>query len=376
MMPRLGALVGLLVSVVVAVPVAARQPLPLENHPLPPDPTVSATAWIVYDETYDQVLGSLDADVGRAMASTTKMMTAIVAMEQADLDDRVLISEVAAAVGEAEIGLVPGERIPLRDLVASLLLQSANDAAIAIAEHVAGDVPSFVDLMNAKADELGLIDTNFVNPHGLDAPGHRASAVDLLKIAEYGMAIPEFAELVATRTYSMPPTPDGVERTARSTNELVATYDGAFGVKTGYTDQAGLTLVAGADRESRRVYVVVMDSDDHFADAATLLNWAFEEFALLTVVTHDQVFGTIRTPGGTVDAVADETIDVFGPTAQAEAVVITPNLEEGAPTVVAALGDDVLGTSPLHADPVTPLPGLGEALGWASRYWDWLWGND
>jgi len=352
------------------------QRLPLEQVPLPSPPEVTAQTWLVYDETYDRVLAEHLADESRPMASTTKMMTALVALERGDLDDLVTVSEEAAAVGEAEIGLVAGERLPLEALIASLLLQSANDAAMAIAEHIGGDVDAFVALMNEEAARLGLEETRFANPHGLDAAGHYSSARDLLTIARAGMAIPMFAELVGSRSFELPPAPEGAKRVARSTNELVATYDGAFGVKTGYTDRAGLVLIAGADRAGRRVYAVVMGSEDHFADAARLMNYAFDEFALLTVVEPSEVYGLIRTSEGTSEAIADGQIDVFAPSAQASDVVITPTIENGEPSVQAALGGDVLGASALHAEPTGRLPGLLDSFAWASRYWDWLWGND
>ena len=163
--------------------VVTQIPIPLEGLPIPQPPSVTAQSWILYDETFDQVLGELDPDDQRPMASTTKMMTAIVVLENTALTDRVTISTNAAEAGESEIGLYAGESMTVDDLLYALLLQSANDGAVALAEHVGGSVASFVRMMNDKAADLGLENTRFANPHGLDAPGHYSSARDLLTIA-------------------------------------------------------------------------------------------------------------------------------------------------------------------------------------------------
>ena len=260
---------------------------------LPPDdgllapapPEVTAGAWILYDDTFGHVLAENEPDERRAVASTTKIMTALVVIEKAEPDETVQITSQADLAGESEIGLVPGEPPwMVEDLVAALLLQSANDAAVALAQHVGGSVAGFAGLMNEKAAELGLGNTNFVNPHGLDHPDHYSSARDLLTLTLAAMDDPRLARLVKARSANLPNTPDGDPRVAVNRNELLGAYPGAIGVKTGYTDNALLTLVAAAERDRRRLYAVVLGSADHFGDAAALLDYGFAEFAAMTLV--------------------------------------------------------------------------------------------
>jgi D-alanyl-D-alanine carboxypeptidase len=378
---------GLLVAGPVVAPVEAATPgvpgtVAYQDLPPPsPDlllaaepPDVSAVTWILYDDTFGRVLASDSPDARRAIASTTKIMTALVALQEADLDDLVLISEEADAVGESEIGLVPGELWRLQDLLTALMIRSANDAAVAIAEHVGGSVEGFAELMNIEVRRLGLENTQFVNPHGLDEPGHYSSAADLLVIARRAMENPFFARTVQTEAARMPDDPDGRERVALATNALLETYPGAIGVKTGFTDNAQLTLVAAAERNDRRLYAVVLGSEDHFADAAALLDYGFEEFGVVQLVAAGDVYANRRSAGLFDEAIASDTFDLFlGP--EASGVSITPTYDEGSPVLVAELDGEELGRVGLEVDEPPPLPDLRDAFAWASRYWDWMWGN-
>lgn len=364
---------SLLMSPVTAVAVG-QIPVPLEGLPIPQPPSVSAETWLVFDETFDQVLASQDPDVRRPMASTTKMMTALVVLAEVDVTDRVVISQNAADAGESEIGLYAGESVSVNDLLHALLLQSANDAAIALAEHVGGSVGGFVEMMNDQVVELGLENTQFVNPHGLDADGHFSSATDLLAIARVGLDDPTFARIVQTTSYDLPVSPDGVARTARLTNELVRTYQGAFGVKTGFTDGAGLTLVAGADRDGRRIFAVVMGSEDHFADSARLLDFGFEAFTVLSVFDVAEQLGVIRSGSDTEPALAESPVDVFAPSDNE--IVSQPQVDENGVVIVAMIDDEVVGSTAIQAPQMTPLPSLRDSFSWAGRYWNWLWGLD
>ena len=268
-------------------------PRPIERVPPMPLPPVSAQAWILYDETNDLILSADDADVPRPMASTTKIMTGLLAIESGRLDELVTVSERAAEVGESEIGLVAGEMLPLEMLVHAVLIRSANDAAVAIAEHVGGSVEGFSALMNARAAELGLEHTAFANPHGLDDEAHFSTARDLLTLAQAAIADPEFAEIVTLTRYRIEDAPDGTERVAEATNTLLESYRGTFGVKTGFTFRAGLVFVGGAERDGRRIWVVVMGSDGpgaHFADAAALLDYAFEDLRVIDTITKGTPF--------------------------------------------------------------------------------------
>ncbi len=171
-----------------------------------PNPPVLARAAYLYDVTNGQVLYAKNADAGLPMASTTKIMTALLAIKYGRLDDMVTASYAAATIGESTMYLRQGEQLPLRDLLYGLMLPSGNDAAIAIAEHVGGSVPAFVAMMNREAALLGMTQTHFATPHGLDAVGHYASARDMARLAMAAMALPVFRQVVSTRSYSIPAT--------------------------------------------------------------------------------------------------------------------------------------------------------------------------
>ena len=265
-------------------------PIPIAEYRRPPD--VSAPSWIVFDVTDGVVLGSRNADVIRPMASTTKIMTALLALEQSTPGQVVSVSQNAADAGEAEIGLVAGEQLLMEDLITTMVVRSANDSAIAVAEAIGGDVATFVALMNRRAEELGLTRTFFVNPHGLDADGHASTARDLLRLGLAAMANPEFRRMASLREFDLGPAPDGTTRVADATNGLLDTYPGAIGVKTGFTFQAGLVLVAAAERDGRTVYAVVMGSEGsgaHFADASALLDYGFGGNELVRAVAGEAV---------------------------------------------------------------------------------------
>ena len=236
-------------------------------------PTLTAEAWILVDADSGVVLAQSNADEVRPMASVTKVMTAIVVMENAALDDVERISERAAAIGESEIGLVTGEVWTVDALLNALLIRSGNDAAVALAEHVAGSVEAFADLMNAKAADLGLENTSFRNPHGLDEEGHHTTARELSIIALEALKYPELRTMMATRLISFRPDPSGVARDAENTNKLLGVYPGVTGMKTGFTNRAGRVLISLHERNGRTLVGVVMGSEDHFADSRLLLDW-------------------------------------------------------------------------------------------------------
>ncbi len=270
---------GRLAAALVAVAVVAgggvaraAQPPAVFAPPEPP-PQVTAESWLLYDATAGVMLASHNSAEVRPMASVTKLMTGLVAVEQAGLDDLVVVSATAAAVGEAEIGLVPGEVWTLRDLVGAIMVRSGNDAAVAIAEHVGGSVPGFAALMNARAVELGLTGTSFANPHGLDEEGHHTTAEDLLVLAQVVLDHPVLSRFVRTRVIRFLPDPEGDPRRAVNTNVLLGSYPGVTGMKTGFTGLAGRVLVASAERDGRVLITVVMGSEDHFDDTRRLLEY-------------------------------------------------------------------------------------------------------
>ncbi len=246
--------------------------VPVTPEPRRP-PTLTAQSWILLDADSGVVLAESNADEVRPMASVTKVMTAIVVMENADLDDVERISAEAAAIGESEIGLVTGEVWTVDALLNALLIRSGNDAAVALAEHVAGSVDAFAELMDEKAASLGLENTSFRNPHGLDEEGHHTTARELAVIAQEALRYDELRTMMATRLISFRPDPSGVARDAENTNKLLGVYPGVSGMKTGFTNRAGRVLISLHERNGRTLIGVVMASDDHFEDSRRLLDW-------------------------------------------------------------------------------------------------------
>ena len=249
--------------------------------PAPPEPiAIEAPAWIAVDVATGTSLAEFNADEERPMASVTKLMTALVVRNHADLDSRVRVSETAAAVGEAEIGLVAGEVWSVRDLLAAVLVRSGNDAAVTLAEHVGGSVAGFADMMNDLAAEMGLEHSHFANPHGLDEDGHYTSARDLSVIGAAVLEDEVLSQLTRTGIIRFKPSPEGTDRIAVNTNKLLNAYPGVVGLKTGYTGKAGRVLVSAYETEGQTVVAVVMGSDDHFADTAAILDYVGEAYTV------------------------------------------------------------------------------------------------
>ncbi|NND85008.1 MAG: D-alanyl-D-alanine carboxypeptidase [Acidimicrobiia bacterium] len=351
-------------ALLVAPGMAAAAPVSIPIGPgvVPDPPEVSAASWILYDATHDVVLAAESADEIRAMASTTKMMTALLAIEHGGLDDEVRVSAAAAAIGEAEVDLEVGETLTMQQLVTALMIRSANDASIAVAEHVAGSEEAFVELMNERAEELGLDETRFANPHGLDAANHRSSARDLLALARVAMQEPLFAELARTRRAVLPPDSSGVVRVVAATNQLLDEYEGLIGVKTGFTGAAGLCLVSAATRNGRTLYAVVLGSEAHFADTTALLDHGFDDFRIYSAVAAGTEFGVRRTGTETVPATAADEVAIIGD-ADLE-LSVAPEIRDGVPAIVARLGGEEIGATGVDAGPGPGLPGLLEALRW------------
>jgi D-alanyl-D-alanine carboxypeptidase (penicillin-binding protein 5/6) len=230
-------------------------------------PPLSAQAALLGDSDTNQVLAAANANQGRPMASTTKIMTALLVLERANLADPVVVSP-AALVGESSMGLAAGEVVAVEDLLWGLLLNSGNDAAMALAEHVAGSADAFVALMNQRAAELGMRNTRFANPHGLDAPEHYSSAYDLWLVTQEALKYPLFRSMVATPAYT------AAGRQLFNQNELLGSYPGADGVKTGTTLAAGQNLVGSVTVDDHREIAVILGSQDRYSDAAA----AFDHF--------------------------------------------------------------------------------------------------
>lgn len=238
--------------------------------------SVSAESAIVLEATTGDVVFEKDADTRRPMASTTKIMTAITALEAGDLDKKVSVPAEAVGVEGSSVYLEKGDSLSLYDLVWALMLESANDAAAAIAIEVAGSIEAFAGLMNEKAAEIGLCDTHFTNPHGLDNEDHYTTARDLARLAIYALKNEKFAEIVST--YKKTVEIDGETRYLLNHNKMLKLYDGAIGVKTGYTKRSGRCLVSAAERDGVRLVAVTLNAPDDWRDHTAMLDAGFECF--------------------------------------------------------------------------------------------------
>lgn len=253
-----------------------------------PDPnSFTAEGIVLMDATTGVVLYQKNESKQLYPASITKIMTAILALESGRLDDEVIVSERARYVDGSRIYLGEGEQKPLLDLVYGLMLNSGNDAAVAIAEHLAGSVEQFAELMNEKAKALGAVRTHFVNPHGLPDEAHVTTALDMAHIARYALQNDLFRQIVSTKT--MPWQGEEWQSTLINTNEMLWKYDNMTGVKTGYTQAARQTYVGSAKRGETELIVVLLKVESRpqlWAEAEALLNYGFDRFE--TVKLHAQ----------------------------------------------------------------------------------------
>ena len=268
-------------------------------------PGVSAESAIVMDCASGRVLYEKNAHEKRGMASTTKIMTAIVALERGNLQDTVTVSNVADAVEGSSMCLEAGEKISLENLVWGLMLLSGNDAATAIAEHI----PGFVDLMNAKAAELGAVNTSFDNPHGLDSGKHYSTAHDMALIARYGLTIPKFAEIVKTKAKKVTDVSGEHTHYLSNHNRLLNLYPYANGVKTGFTKATGRCLVSSALKPDSggsagmQIVAVTLDAPSDWEDHMNMLNYAFNTYKLELIASRGTDFGEVKVIGGSMKRV-------------------------------------------------------------------------
>ncbi len=297
----------------------------------PVAPPVGAVSAVLMGADSRRVLWEKNGLAQRAPASTTKIMTALVVAHNARLGDEVTASERAAATEGSTIWLEAGERLTVEDLLFGLLLSSGNDAAVALAEHVAGSVDEFARLMNDEARTLGAEDTSFRNPHGLDEPGHYTTARDLALITAAALENPTVAKVVATKKAEIAWAGHDADRALRNKNRLLWEYDGADGVKTGFTDSAGKCLVASATRNGLQLVAVVMGSPDIWADSRALLDYGFAGFVPMAVARRGDVVRTVRVTGGDRARVAlVAAADLIVPIAEGEGGKVEVVREGGA----------------------------------------------
>ena len=266
------------------------------------EPKISATEAILIEASTGRVIWEKNADEHRTPASMTKMMTGILALENLTDRTEVQISANAAGTEDVPMGFVQGDLFSAGELEKGLLLLSDNGAAVALAEEMAGSVPAFAEMMNAKAEEIGMEDTHFVNPNGLTEPGHYSTARDMAKLARYAMQNKEFRDIVGTKKAMVSwLLPKNKAILAENTNELLGEYEGATGIKTGWTNAAGGCLAASARRNGIELIAVVMNApsvDDRFTDARAMLDYGFENVKLAHGVNKDRFTASSWVKGG------------------------------------------------------------------------------
>lgn len=245
------------------------------------EPDVNSRACVVIDRKTNSVLFGKNENTKKKMASTTKIMTATIIIEKCNLTDTIEISKKAAGTGGSRLGLKTGDKITVLDLLYGLMLRSGNDAAVALAEYAGGDINGFAELMNAKALELGLTNTHFETPHGLDSNEHYTTAYELALLSNYALDNPTFAKIVGTKNYTI--TINGSPKALSNTNELLGNMEGVYGIKTGFTNGANRCLVTACKRNNMDIICVVLGADTkkfRTIDSIKLINYVFNNFVV------------------------------------------------------------------------------------------------
>ena len=257
-----------------------------------PVSAISAKSAIVLDGQTGRILYDKNADARGLIASTTKIMTALIICEQCNVLDRMRIPKESVGIEGSSMYLQEGEVLTIQDLLYGLMLHSGNDAAVALAIYCGGTVEGFVSLMNDKAHRLGLKNTHFENPNGLDSPGHYSTAKDMALLTAYAMKNPIFAQIVSTKSIV------AGNRTLKNHNKLLWSLEGAEGVKTGFTKAAGRILVSSAQRQGRRLIAVTMNDPNDWIDHKELLNQGFSAFSVEKIVFCGESLGCVEIAGG------------------------------------------------------------------------------
>lgn len=336
-------------------------------------PQVGGRAYYVENATTGEVVLAKRSRLRVPIASITKLMTVLVTLEHARLDDVVTVTGSAAARGESSIFLSPGERLTVRELVQAALIQSANDAAAALADHVGGgDRTAFVAMMNAKARALGLRDTRFANPDGLDAPGHYSSARDVSRLAQAAMRNAAIRKIVRTTETTI-----AGGRRLRTWNDLLYTFPGLLGVKTGHTSGAGWSQVAAARGPGFVVYATLLGEPTRArrnADLTRLLAWGVSRFRQLSIVKAGRTYATTALPydkGRLTLVAARDRVRVVRLGKSLTEEVVAPTEVELPVTKGQRLGrvrvyrdGRLIASSPLVASRAVTKPGMLGRVGW------------
>lgn len=241
-----------------------------------PLPFLTANSVLVFDETSSTAIYAKNEHVRLLPASTTKMMTAFTAIKHFDLNEVITVPKVS--VDGQKMRLYAGEKMTVESLLYGLLVFSANDAAEVLALHFPGGRAAFIDEMNKNAEELGLVDTHFLTPTGLDAEGQYSSAYDLATLSRFALNDPVFARIVGTKNVDIHAVDGLGNHNLKNVNELLGTVPGVLGVKTGWTENARENLVTAVERNGHRVHIVLLGSDDRFGETKSLISWVFDNF--------------------------------------------------------------------------------------------------
>ena len=274
-----------------------------------PAPSVSAKSAVLIEASSGEILWSKNADQRLPMASTTKIMTALVAIEHGDVKRTVSVSPAAVGVEGSSVYLYPNEKMTLEDLIYAMLLESANDAAAAIAIEVGGSIEGFAELMNRKAEDLGLKDTHFENPHGLDGETHYTTARELALIAREAYSNNTLKSIFSTYKRTIPLNGTEGVRLLINHNKLLKSYEGATGIKTGFTKKSGRCLVSAAERDGLSLIAVTLNASDDWQDHKSMLDHGFSLIEAKTLCNQGEYTYAVAVAGGKDDHVVVKNLD-------------------------------------------------------------------
>ncbi len=306
---------------------------------------ISARSAVVLDAASGRILFEHDARTKRGMASTTKIMTALCALEYGDIEKTVTISKTASGVEGSSMYLVPDEKLTLSDLIYGLMLVSGNDAATAIAESVSGSVQNFAELMNQKAAEIGAFDTSFTNPHGLSDENHFTTAYDLAKITAYAMQNPLFCEIVSTKSKKLSQNEGGFPRHLVNHNKFLSMYESCIGVKTGFTKATGRCLVTAVEKNGLKLICVTLNDPDDWSDHKALYDNAYSDYTPHKIKNSGEIITTVSISRGeqpTAELITQS--DIYIPIRQGEETQIEISAEPFEELSAPIYAGDILGT--------------------------------
>ncbi len=323
-------------------------------------PPISAETAALIDVTSGRILAEKQGDKRMRIASLTKIMTAIVALEEGNSQEIVVTPDSAYAKEGSSIFLKRGEKMKMEDMLYGLMLRSGNDAAVAIAEHVGGSVEGFARLMNEKAEYIGMQASHFTNPHGLDdSDNHYSTARDMALLTAYALRNPEFRKIVSTEVKSIPWEGEQWDRKLLNKNKMLRLYEGADGVKTGYTKLAKRCLSSSATRDGRQLAIVVLNAPQDWDDSMNWMNYGFSQYPLVNIVGERQRVGEEKQENGVLAYYSTRAFS-YPLTAEEKSRVevrIVRNIRQ--PLLEIMLGDTLIGRMPLTIEQETMAQAVG-----------------